>query len=514
MLYISLSDTAIEVIQTKKGLFGGERIIASSRKEINSDLLVGGAPQQDEAVLKELDKLLQTAYPKPIKDSHVTLVVSDALSHTKRLQIEPTGRKQDMASIVVSEASSSIHENPQDLEHFFKPIDGQTLYTAMHKGVIKYFDTLISDSGMSISFLCTRSFAMYELLKYLIGTNQRALYINIDKRSAEYVLYDRQGPIVCAGRTITNPLQAEISTALKEMLHMSGLTDVTKIIIAGEGSLEIDAAEYTESLRLPVIKLHEYMNEILKKINIEIDTGGIPPLLYANPISLMLLTENTSAPNFARDLKAMKQVVPYLPSRHTKATVEETLEFTSKNRGTQHIALEDLQDEDDLVEYEGSGFWGTVSKFLIWIILILMLAGLGIGGYYYLSHSKEGYTLPFISRPTPTPTITRSPTVIPTPTTNPNLKRSDLTVTVQNGTTKAGYAKEIADYLDGKNYKKVSKSNADNTDYSSTVIKIKDSRKDYLPLLKVDLNRKVDTSTIQSLDEKSITDAVVILGVK
>jgi hypothetical protein len=123
--------------------------------------------------------------------------------------------------------------------------------------------------------------------------------------------------------------------------------------------------------------------------------------------------------------------------------------------------------------------------------------------------------LPFISAtPSPTPIPTIEPTITPTPTIDSKLKRGDLKVSIQNGTDKTGYAKETADFLESKGYKNIAKSNADKDNYEKTIIKVKDSKKNYLPLLSSDLKDKFDTSTVETLDAEDKYDVIVILGKK
>ena len=100
---------------------------------------------------------------------------------------------------------------------------------------------------------------------------------------------------------------------------------------------------------------------------------------------------------------------------------------------------------------------------------------------------------PFITSPTITPSPTIMPTLTPIPTLDPTLKRGDLKLSVQNGTSKTGYAKEISSFLEGLGYKNVAKANADKDTYEKTVTKIKTDKKKYFPLIVDDLKDKVDT---------------------
>ncbi len=129
---------------------------------------------------------------------------------------------------------------------------------------------------------------------------------------------------------------------------------------------------------------------------------------------------------------------------------------------------------------------------------------------------------------TPTPTIEETPTTAPTgePTDTPTpkvtsapvdnasgLDRSDLTITVQNGSGEAGVAGTAKDFLTELGYTVSSTANADNYDYVNVSIRIKKSSQEFLSLLKKDLNTKYtvgDTAT--DLEDSNSSDALVIIG--
>lgn len=128
---------------------------------------------------------------------------------------------------------------------------------------------------------------------------------------------------------------------------------------------------------------------------------------------------------------------------------------------------------------------------------------------------------------TPTPTIEETPTTAPTsePTEKPTpkvtssanntsgLDRSDLTITVQNGSGEAGVASTAKEFLTDLGYDVASTGNADNYDYLNVTIRIKKSSQEFLSLLKKDLNTKYtvgDTST--DLEDSNSSDALVIIG--
>lgn len=91
--------------------------------------------------------------------------------------------------------------------------------------------------------------------------------------------------------------------------------------------------------------------------------------------------------------------------------------------------------------------------------------------------------------------------------------RSKITLIVENGSGVEGAAGKVADYLKEKGYSISKTQNADNYKYEDITIKIKDSVKIYLNLLKKDLSEDYEVkSTSSDLPSDSSADAVIIVG--
>lgn len=189
---------------------------------------------------------------------------------------------------------------------------------------------------------------------------------------------------------------------------------------------------------------------------------------------------------------------------------------------------------------------GGKGKKIIFLIIILLILGSIAYGATVLLGSSGGDAEPtpaeeefFIPTDTPTPTEDPEATPVedtetetkeestPTPkaTTAPTkaasnsdsvdsatgLDRADITIVVQNGSGEAGVAGVMADKLRGLGYNISSTGNADNFDYTETVIKVKSASSKFAALLKKDLS---DDYTIGSAtsDYTGTGDAVVIVG--
>ena len=155
--------------------------------------------------------------------------------------------------------------------------------------------------------------------------------------------------------------------------------------------------------------------------------------------------------------------------------------------------------------------------YLILTILVLLVAFFS----YRIFGTKEKGTIsqkPAIATPTPTsiPGVTTTPTLVPT--LDPvdqatGLDRSQLSVTVENGSGEAGVAGKGADTLKHLGYNVTGTGNADNFDFTNVVIQVKAGSSDYVDLLKTDLSLSYTIgSSSADLPDSFSSDALVIIG--
>ena len=152
----------------------------------------------------------------------------------------------------------------------------------------------------------------------------------------------------------------------------------------------------------------------------------------------------------------------------------------------------------------------------LWIIIpTALLVGALVGGLitYFAGISKLNDS---VATPSPVATIPSSEasaTATPTPVTES--KRSEIKLQILNGSGVSGLAGKAKTYLEGLGYKNVVAGNAPTSDFTETVISVKDGGDDFLETLKTDLskNYKVAKET-EILSASSKYDFVVTLGNK
>lgn len=173
---------------------------------------------------------------------------------------------------------------------------------------------------------------------------------------------------------------------------------------------------------------------------------------------------------------------------------EETLDKNEHSRSFQNL----------------SGPQENKSKFpwLIFVLTLIFAIAGGLGGFLaYQKGIEKGKLL--VESPSPIATSTPAPTA----SSAADLKRSDLSLEVLNGTGESGLASEAKTFLEDKGYSVDNIDNAKVFGATETQISIKDSKKGYIDLLKSDLSEKYPVASDSTgLSADSQYDAVITIG--
>lgn len=151
----------------------------------------------------------------------------------------------------------------------------------------------------------------------------------------------------------------------------------------------------------------------------------------------------------------------------------------------------------------------------LWLLIILIIMGAlvfayirGIGPFGALKSRGEA-----VESPTPAQFTEPSPFTESSP--QANLDKSEPKMRVLNGSGKAGVASSVKDFLEGRGWKVAEIGNAPNFDFEQTVLRFKESFKEFKDLLSGDLSDNYSVTV--SDDDLSATDSAdieVIVGTK
>lgn len=156
----------------------------------------------------------------------------------------------------------------------------------------------------------------------------------------------------------------------------------------------------------------------------------------------------------------------------------------------------------------GSQIKNSPSPLLILVPGVLLLGAL-LGGIYFYQKNINS-----VSVPTPTPIATTTSTIIPSASPSAKLILTKYPINVQNGSGIPGVAGDAKSLLTKAGFSVSGTGNADNYDYTDTVIKVKsDVPAEFISKLVTTLSGiyKVSTKT-ESLPDTSKDEVVVIVG--
>ncbi len=146
-------------------------------------------------------------------------------------------------------------------------------------------------------------------------------------------------------------------------------------------------------------------------------------------------------------------------------------------------------------------------------VLLLTLLG-GIGFWKLNSHQVDETSPNVLSEQVNTPPVTpTTPSIPEEPVVSPVvLNKSDLIIRVENGAGIAGIAGKAQTFLEEKGYKVEGIGNADESGRTTTLLRIKDSKKDFEKILVEDLKDTYSTTVAYGLDETATYDVLMIVG--
>jgi hypothetical protein len=95
-----------------------------------------------------------------------------------------------------------------------------------------------------------------------------------------------------------------------------------------------------------------------------------------------------------------------------------------------------------------------------------------------------------------------------------DLKKSDLSIRVENGAGIPGVAAKARDFLKGLGYNVLEIGNAEESDRQTTLVKIKAAKADYKDMILDDMKKTYQVTLEDTLPDSSAYDVLVLVGVK
>ena len=285
MIYIYLSDTEISAIQTAKSVVGVEKLQNVSRKQIPEKIIEEGLIINEEKLQSEIESLFASSYPQEIKGKEISLVFSDQQVFTQRFVEDVALKDNELTEKIINNLSVELPYDIESLINFYQTVNktekGQeVLYTATTKATISHYAKFLSKLDLKPKFISSKSFALNEFLKPVIGENDLILYCDLDGSEVQYFLFDTFGPLLFKQKKLS---EKSIGATIKGIVAKQKKDEskkLSKVLLGGYGSIEFPKDELQENIKVKVFKMGNVVEQVFKAHKIELDTGGIPEMLF------------------------------------------------------------------------------------------------------------------------------------------------------------------------------------------------------------------------------------------
>ncbi|NTU72675.1 LytR C-terminal domain-containing protein [Candidatus Roizmanbacteria bacterium] len=480
MLYLFITRNRIKLLSVKKNLMG-QYENAFFEKTLQVELLENGTVANIDLVASAIKEAVNAVPPS--KDKEVTLILPHESFKFVRAEVPPDIAPSAMNSFIKDKARSQLGID-MDNAYFDSLIqDGaqqkEVLLFALIPDAVQKCKEATHLLGLQIVNIIPESLCYFKLFEKTLRKDKKELilYVNYENEEATGYLYDSFGPMEkvnwFAGKVNTTQLESILKEKADEFEGAN--KKLHRLIISGEASDSIRQDTFTKTVGI-------WTNPLKRII----------PQFYQDYLKLFILPATQTLPLLSYDA-CLGGFLFTLENRQFSLFKRKSVSFNpTKKFSAPHIKLP-LKE----IALFASSF---VLSFLLFILVANLNKGAGILPKNLISLNK------------PTPTVAPSPIPSPTPSPMPTITRSDIRIKVENGSGTAGKAGVVRDFLKSKGYEQILTANADNFDYSTTVIQIKKSKQADLAAIKDDLSPNVSTPKVEDLPESQSADVVIIVG--
>jgi hypothetical protein len=157
------------------------------------------------------------------------------------------------------------------------------------------------------------------------------------------------------------------------------------------------------------------------------------------------------------------------------------------------------------VELQTDDGRGAKKKFLLIVLAIILLTFAVLGGAYFFMQSSQA------PKSSPKTEVTQAP--LPSPTAEPTPDITSVKIDVLNGSGIRGEAARLQELLEEEGYTINTVGNADGSDYTQTIIQVKDTvSEEIVSQLEDVLKESYDVGKSEKLASSESADIVIIIG--
>lgn len=450
-------------------------------KKYQTDLMTGGVIQNVDFVASAIKEAFAAS---GVSDRDIYLILPQECFSFFRIEVPIDIASSAIASFVQDKARSLIPANQEETLSDYVITDNENKklisYFAIDMAIVSKLKEALQLIDLKLTFILPETLSYFKLFEKTLRKDKKEniWYVSYNDPNLVGYLYDSYGLLSSEKWTSTVNSEHTIETALKEKaeLYETDGKKLNRLILSGEGSDAIRQDTFTKSIGVwtnPLKRIiSNFYQDYIKLLLTGANNKPFPILTYDTCFGAFIFSQENKQFSFFKS--------------GTKIP-------TTMGTGGKSVSLSKPK---------------IGKEILIFIASFVLSFGL----FILISRANINVSLPFIkAKPTVAPLPTEVPPT-PTPTISPNIKRDEIKVKILNGSGTVGKAGDVKSVLKDLGYSDIVTDNADNFDYTQSVLQIKKSKAELSGLMKKDLQKYVASFKEQTLDEKDPADIVIIVG--
>ncbi len=478
MLYIYVEKNQIKLLYLKKSLLNQfETHSYTKRHEVG--LLEKGKVLSMDILASALKDAITQAQATTEKE--VYLILPQESFEFLRTEVPADIATAAISSFAFDKARADleIDMNSAYWSYFVKEVEAKKLISlyAISNETVDTFAQTLQLLGLKLTSILPDTLAVFKLFEKTLRKEKKEniLYVSFIKDVIEGYLFD-SGALLKADvwrRTLAEGESIESVVKTKVEDYEKDGVKLNRIILSGEGSDHVRQDTFTKEVGVwtnPLKRIvPNFYDEYLKMLVVSNSEHGFPILTLDTCFGAFVFSQED------KEFQILKKPIK------------------SKSGGS---------------TFSLSKFPLFRKEFFFFLLAAAITFSIVYAGWK-MDLLGGKLTVPnFMAQATPTPTLAPAPTTTPMPKVNV----SKLNVKVLNGSGTAGKATAVKKLFVDAGFKEVLTGNADNFDYTKTVIQIKDSAKGATDTVKKILLDGTKSVKVESLSDKEASDIVVIFG--
>ncbi len=481
MLYVFLEKKQVKLLLLKKTLLGQfEASFFEKKHEV--DILSEGKVNNVDLLASALKEGVTSL--NIVQEKQVFLILPQESFVFLKAEVPSDIAPPAVNSFIQDKARASLSVDLDNYfyDYFLKDVDQHrqvTFYAIESDRLEKYFEAF-NLLGLKIVSLLPESLALFKLFEKTLRPEKKEyiLYVAYSKNELSGYLYDSGG--LHTDEKWTKQLESEetlaqILKARREELEQKGIK-LNRIILTGDQSENIRQDTFTKEVGV--------WTNLLKRII---------PDFYQEHLKVIAVSSGSPFPLLAYDVCFGAFV------------------FSQENKGF-HILKNPFKLKGSRMSLSISALPIFRKEVLIFIVSSVFSFLLFVGLSRVNWSGVKLPNLPSNLGQTKTDQSAVTPTLVP-PTPTPSIKKEQLKIKVLNGTGTPGKATEVKDLLKNKGYQEIVTANADNYQFTQTLIQVKKSLSGAGKIVASDLKDAVSSPKIdETLREDNTSDLILTIG--